>query len=70
MGQEQQLGAGSRDQRALLDAFFDAVERERSLCLFYAKQTPMVDDADRILIGAGRVQAIGEIVEYNYSAPQ
>jgi hypothetical protein len=56
------------NQRALLDAFFSAVERERSLCLFYAKQTPMVDDADRILIGAGRVQDLGPLVEYGYSS--
>jgi hypothetical protein len=57
------------NQRALLDAFFGPVASERSLCLFYAKQTPMVDDADRILIGAGRVQDLGPLVEYGYSSP-
>ena len=28
------------NQRALLEAFFGAIEQERSLCFFYAKQTP------------------------------
>jgi hypothetical protein len=58
------------NQQALLEAFFGGVAPERSLSLFYAKQTPLVDDADRILIGAGRVLSIGEIVEYGYSAAQ
>ena len=57
------------NQRVLLDTFFSAVEPERSLCFFYAKQTPMLDDADRILVGAGRVRAVGPLVEYGYSAP-
>jgi ATP-dependent exoDNAse (exonuclease V) alpha subunit len=56
------------NQRVLLDTFFDAVEPERSLCFFYAKQTPLIDDADRILIGAGRVKSVGELVEYGYSS--
>lgn len=58
------------NQRALLDAFFDAVQAERSLCFFYAKQAPMVDDADRVLIGAGRVASVGPIIEYGYSTPR
>ena len=57
------------NQRALLDAFFSAIEPERSLCFFYAKQTPMVDDADRVLVGAGRVLRLGASVEYGYSSP-
>jgi hypothetical protein len=58
-----------QNQRELLDAFFSAVEPGRSLCLFYAKQTPMVDDADRILVGAGRVREVGPLVDYTYSRP-
>jgi hypothetical protein len=54
------------NQRALLDAFFGAIEPERSLCFFYVKQSPMVDDADRVLVGAGRVLSIGEPIEYRY----
>ncbi len=58
------------NQRALLDAFFSAIEPERSLCFFYAKQAPMVDEADRVLVGAGRVLRLGASVEYGYSSPR
>lgn len=57
------------NQRSLLEAFNSAVEPERSLCFFYAKQTPMVDDSDRILVGAGRVTKTGPLVEYGQSRP-
>ena len=56
------------NQRALLETFFDAVRPESSLCFFYVKQSPMVDDADRVLVGAGRVMSMGPLVEYGYSA--
>ena len=56
------------NQRALLDAFFSAVQPKQSLCFFYTKQTPFVDDADRVLIGAGRVLHVGPSVEYGYSS--
>lgn len=58
------------NQRALLDAFFSAVIPERSLCFFYVKQAPMVDDADRVLVGAARVLKVGPLVEYGYSEPR
>ena len=47
------------NQGALLDGFFSAIERERSLCFFYAKQTPLSDEHDRVLIGVGRVTNVG-----------
>ena len=56
------------NQRALLDAFFGAVKEEHSLCFFYVKQTPMLDEADRVLVGAGRVVHIGEPLEYGYAS--
>jgi len=55
------------NQHALLEAFFRAIEPERSLCFLHAKQVPTVDDADRVLIGAGRVLSIGPLVEYGYA---
>lgn len=58
------------NQRALLDAFFGAIAPERSLCFFYVKQSPMVDDADRVLVGAGRVLSMGEPIEYGYASAQ
>ena len=52
------------NQGALLDGFFSAIAKDRSLCLFYAKQTPLSDSDDRVLIGAGRVQSVGPPVDY------
>lgn len=54
------------NQGELLNAFFSAVEPEKSLCFFYAKQTPLSDSEDRVLIGAGRVAVVGPLVDYEY----
>lgn len=55
-----------QNQLALLDTFFSAVEPTSSLCFFYAKRTPMVDDPRRVIVGVGRVLGVGEAVEYRY----
>lgn len=56
-----------RNHRALLDCFWNHVRPEESLVFFYAKQVPLVEDTGRrILIGAGRVKQIGDLVEYAY----
>lgn len=55
------------NQRVMLDTFFSAIEPQRSLCFFYAKRTPLLDDARRVVIGAGWVTHVGECVEYEYS---
>jgi hypothetical protein len=56
------------NQRALLDCFAGHIKPDRSLCFFYAKQVPFVEDAGarRILIGVGRVQNISPPQEYEY----
>lgn len=56
------------NQTALLDCFADHLKPERSLCFFYAKQAPFVEDSfgGRILIGVGRVMHIGDLREYDY----
>lgn len=54
------------NQKALLDCFFSAIEPLKSLCFFYAKQTPLLDEGDWVLIGAGRVKSVGQPTEYNY----
>lgn len=54
------------DQRAMLDGFFHHVKPELSLCFFYAKQTPLSEDDDRIIVGVGRVKNIGNRAEYDY----
>jgi hypothetical protein len=55
------------NQKALLDAFFDAVKKDKALCFFYAKQTPLCDDERRVLIGVGRVTDVGRPQEYRYA---
>ncbi len=56
-----------RNHRALLDCFFGHIHPEKSLCFFYAKKVPLVEDnGRRILIGVGFVTSIGPGLEYNY----
>ena len=52
------------NQRMLLDTFFSAIEKERSLFFVYAKDSPVSVDPRRILIGAGRVLDVGEVIPY------
>ncbi|MEQ4303879.1 AAA family ATPase [Plantactinospora sp. B6F1] len=46
------------NQRAILDAFFETVRPERSLVFFYAKHSPLSDDARRLLVGAAMVNRV------------
>ena len=57
------------NQIALLDCFAGHLKPEQSLCFFYAKQVPFVEDSagGRILIGVGRVLHVGAAQEYSYS---
>lgn len=57
------------NQLIMLDTFFSAIQPNRSLCFFYAKRTPLVEDTRRVLVGAGFVTDVGEPVEYRYSRP-
>ena len=61
-----------QNQTALLDCFAGHLQPERSLCFFYAKQVPFVEDAagGRILIGVGRVQHVGAAHEYSYNTKE
>ncbi|WP_216599989.1 hypothetical protein [Sphingomonas sp. AP4-R1] len=43
------------NQLVKLDTFFGALELGASLCLFYAKKTPLSESAGRVIIGAARV---------------
>lgn len=56
------------NHHVLLDTFFSAIRKRDSLCLFYAKRIPHVEDARRILIGVGHVQEMNDLVEYRYDA--
>jgi ATP-dependent exoDNAse (exonuclease V) alpha subunit len=56
------------NQKALLDCFKDHLKDETSLCFFYAKQVPFVEDSAgaRVLIGVGRVLHTTPAQEYRY----
>ena len=53
-----------RNQRALLDCFFGHAVANKSLCFFYAKQIPLVEESNRVLVGVARVTNIGGPTEY------
>ena len=57
------------NQTALSNCFASHVKPERSLCFFYAKQVPFVEDSagGRVLIGVGRVLHVGAAQEYAYT---
>ena len=72
---EPKLGFGEgwvqnhENQKALLDCFAGHLRPKQSLCFFYAKKVPFVEDSGggRIIIGVGRVQHVGPCTEYNYT---
>lgn len=57
-----------QNQRVMLDTFFSAIQPEYSLCIFYAKRTPLSDDPKRVIVGVGRVRHVGQPVEYERSS--
>ncbi|MGH9195037.1 MAG: ATP-dependent DNA helicase, partial [Acidimicrobiia bacterium] len=54
------------NQLVMLESFFSAIEPTGSMCLFYAKRTPLSDDPRRVLVGAARVMNKGTAREYDY----
>lgn len=57
------------NQLALLNCFCEHIKPSKSLCFFYAKEVPFVEDSRRVIIGVGWVKHVGEPVEYHYSKP-
>jgi hypothetical protein len=57
------------NQKSALDCFYQQLEPGTSLCFFYAKQVPFVEDVGRVrvLIGVGRYKRVGPATEYKYS---
>ena len=55
------------NQQTMLDTFFSALRPERSLVFLYAKRTPLADDPRRVLVGVGRITAIGPAQEHAYN---
>ena len=54
----------AKNQQLLLDTFFSAVEKERSLFFVHAKESPLANDPRRILIGVGRTLSVGQTTPY------
>lgn len=60
-----------RNHQALLDCFFAHIRVEESLCFFYAKQVPFIEDTEgkRVIVGVGRVKRVEPSIEYQYTRP-
>lgn len=58
-----------RNQRALLDCAFGHIKPKHSLCFFYAKEVPFIEDAGRVIVGVGRVLHVSDPVEYRCQQP-
>jgi hypothetical protein len=59
-----------RNQLALLDSFFSALQPRRSLVLLYAKDLPLIEEpqaGERFLVGAGFVEHVSPVQEWEYS---
>lgn len=56
-----------RNQKAVFDAFFEGAVPNESLCIFYAKQVPFVEDARRVVVGIGHIQNVNAPIQYEMS---
>lgn len=54
------------NQRIILDTFFSVAKANESLVFFYAKRTPLAEDARRVIVGVGRVKSVSAPIEYHY----
>ena len=57
----------ANNQRALLDGFSAHLQKEDSLCFFYAPYVPFIERTDDryILVGVGRVKEICDLTEFD-----
>ncbi|MCT8975109.1 AAA family ATPase [Clostridium sp. CX1] len=55
------------NQREIMNYFFSEIEVGESLCIFYAKQVPFVEDSKRVIIGIGKVKGMLPAKEYDYT---
>lgn len=56
-----------RNQEAAFNGFFDGTVENESICIFYAKQVPFVEDVRRVVIGIGHIQKVTAPVKYEMS---
>lgn len=58
-------------QEAILQGFFDPVERGQSLAIFYTKSRhPICDDVARLVVGIGLITDVGQTRYYRSSDPK
>lgn len=59
-----------RNQLAMLNSFFSALQKRKSLVLLYVKDLPLVEErqaGERFLVGAGFVDGVDPPVEWDYT---
>lgn len=55
-----------QNQQLLLDSFFGALQERRSLIFFYAKETPLSESNERVIIGVAKVKHVGPLQHYKF----
>ncbi len=60
------LQNGTNQKRAF-NAFFDDVEPNESICVFYSKQIPYTDDPRRVIVGIGHILKVNSPIMYSSS---
>lgn len=56
---------GGVNQESILNRFIEEIQPDNSLCIFYAKETPLTDENRQVIIGVGRVKDIKTPKLYN-----
>ena len=54
-----------RNQEAIFNAFFADAVVDESLCIFYAKQVPFIEDSRRVVVGIGHIQNVTAPIKYD-----
>jgi hypothetical protein len=52
------------NQRLMLTTFLGALKPPESLCFFYAKRVPFIDDPRRVVVAVGRVREVKGAIDY------
>lgn len=58
-----------RNQGTIFNAFFSDMIENESLCIFYAKQVPFIEDSRRVVVGIGHIQRVNAPIKYETNNP-
>lgn len=58
-----------KNQKRIFEYFFRNVTPDKSIVVAYSKAVPFIESPGRIVMGIGFVESLGELREYDYSAP-